>query len=109
MTVQEVAAACGFVLLSGAEEPREVQGVFCCDLLSWAMGRAPAGSAWVTVMGNINAVAVAVLTDVACLVLAEGAVLDEAARQKADEQGVAILRTEQPIFEAALAIHRATC
>ena len=45
-----------------------------------AMGRAPAGCAWVTVMANMNTLAVAALTDTACVILAEGAVLDDAAR-----------------------------
>ena len=35
------------------------------------MGRAQEGDAWFTVMGNVNAVAVAVLADTACLVLTE--------------------------------------
>ena len=39
---------------------------FCCDLLSVAMGKAPAGCAWVTVMGNMNTLAVATLADAAC-------------------------------------------
>lgn len=43
-------------------------------------GRAPQNSAWVTVMGNVNAVAVAVLADTACIVLAENAPLDGEAR-----------------------------
>lgn len=108
MTVQELALECGFEVLCGGEGlSREVTGVFCCDLLSWAMGRAPADSAWVTVMGNVNAVAVAVLADTACLVLAENAALDEPTKEKALAQGVAILRTERPAFEAGLQVHHA--
>ncbi len=38
---------------------RAVPGGNCGDLLSWVMGRAGSGSAWITVMGNVNAVAVA--------------------------------------------------
>ena len=43
---------------------REIEKVFCCDLLSIAMGRAPTGCAWVTVMANLNTLAVASLADV---------------------------------------------
>ena len=67
---------------------REITTPFCCDLLSIAMGRAPAGCAWVTVMGNMNTLAVAALTDAACVILAEGAVLDEVAQKKAADQGL---------------------
>lgn len=84
---------------------REIGGVFSCDLLSFVMGRAPADCAWVTVMGNVNAVAVAVLADVSCIVLSEGAALDSMARERAEEQGVAVLSSAKPIFETGLLIH----
>ena len=57
------------------------------------MGRAKESSAWVTVMGNVNAVAVAVLADISCIVLAENSTLDEDAKIKADEHDIPILRT----------------
>ena len=52
------------VLVKGNPD-REVSKVFCCDLLSIAMGKAPADGVWVTVMGNKNTLAVATLTDTA--------------------------------------------
>ena len=87
----------------GDEPEREITKPFCCDLLSIAMGKAPAGCAWVTVMGNMNTLAS--LTEAACVILAEGAVLDEAAAKKAVEQGITVLSTELPIFEAALQVY----
>ena len=68
------------------------------------MGRAPAGCVWVTVMGNLNTLAVAALTDAACVILAEGAALDEAAVKRAAVEGITVLRTEEPVFDAALRI-----
>ena len=67
---------------------REIETVFCCDLLSVAMGKAPAGCAWVTVMANLNTLAVASLADVACVILAEGFHMDENGVQKAKIQGI---------------------
>ena len=94
------------VLNEGADPEREITVPYCCDLLSIAMGKMPAGAAWVTVMGNINTLAVAALADAACIILAEGSSLDEPAGMKAKEQGVTVLLTELPIFDAALAIYR---
>ena len=74
---------------------------FCCDLLSIAMSKAPAGAAWVTVMGNINTIAVASLTETAVVILAEGIVLDDAVAAKAKEQGIIVLATEKPVYETA--------
>ncbi len=60
MTIQGLVDSGMFAIVNeGEERSREISTVFCCDLLSIAMGRAPAGCAWVTVMGNMNTLAVA--------------------------------------------------
>lgn len=106
MTVQELIDREIFQVVNKGEGlERRITSLFCCDLLSVAMGRAPAGCAWVTVMGNMNTLAVASLTDAACVVLAECAALDEEAKKKAGEQAITVLSTEMPIFDAALKIH----
>ena len=43
--------------------------------------------------------------DGGCVVIAEGAQLDDTAMQKAQQQGVTVLRTDLPVFEAALKVH----
>jgi hypothetical protein len=90
----------------GDETDRDITTLFCCDLLSIAMSRAPSGCAWVTVMGNINTLAVASLCDAACIILAEGVHLDEAAAAKAAQQDITVLCTDMPVFDAALAVHQ---
>lgn len=106
MTVRETADILHFEILTGGGAlDRPIQSVYSCDLLSFVMGRAPADSAWATVMGNVNAMAVAVLADVACVVLAEGAALDDDAKSKAEMNDIAVLWSEKPVFDAALDIH----
>lgn len=103
MTPIELAARCGFsVINEGEGMERTVNGVYCCDLLSVVMGRAKADDLWITVMGNLNAVAVAVLSDVSCILLAEGVSMDETGIKKAEQQNVCVLATDQPVFEAAM-------
>lgn len=104
MTISELAQKTGFTLATGDGSRQWDSGIYCCDLLSIVMGRAPADSAWVTVMGNLNAVAVAVLADVACVILAEGMPLAEDARERAETEGIHILTTALPVFEAARAL-----
>ncbi|MDF2942984.1 MAG: hypothetical protein K0S01_1842 [Herbinix sp.] len=107
MKVYDLMQAEGFkVLNEGVNPEREISVPYCCDLLSVAMGRMPADSAWVTVMGNINTLAVSTLADAACIILAEGSVLDDAALKKAKEQGITVLATEKPIFDAAFLIYQ---
>lgn len=89
------------VINKGETAEREISKPFCCDLLSIAMGRAPTDSAWVTVMGNMNTLAVASLAEVACIILAEGICLDDAAMKKAKEQEITVLAADEPVFETA--------
>ncbi len=96
---------CRFLVKGNPE--REISRVFCCDLLSIAMSKAPAGGVWVTVMGNKNTLAVASLTDTACIVLAEGVSLDDSTLAKAEEEGIAVAATELPVFDMALQIYKA--
>ena len=106
MTVEELGIALGCQTTVGGEAlKKEVKGGYCGDLLSWVMGRAAGGSAWVTVMGNTNAIAVAVLADTACIILAQGAALDADACQKAVQNNVAVLRSEKSAFEIACGIY----
>ena len=105
MTVKELMESGLFEIVEeGEQTDREITVPFCCDLLSIAMSRAPEGCAWVTVMGNMNTLAVASLTDAACVIMAESAMLDDVAMKKAVEQEITVLKTDMPIFEAAFAV-----
>ena len=103
MTVKEFSDKLNLTFLCNENKAsdRNIDGCYCGDLLSWVMSRAQADNVWLTVMGNINSVGVAVLADVACIVLTENAPLDNNAKQKADENGVIILTTSKNSYEVA--------
>lgn len=106
MTVEELINTKEFgVLNKGDKLKREITVPYCCDLLSIAMGRMPQGAAWVTVMANVNTLAVASLAEAACIILAEGSRFDEADIVKAKEQGITVLHTDLPVFDAALLVY----
>lgn len=81
-----------------ADGEREVRGGYVGDLLSWVMGRALPGDAWVTIMSNNNIVAVASLADVCCIVLAEDVQLDAGVAEVAEARGVNILGSAESSF-----------
>ena len=101
MTVKELVEKLNLKVLVEGDLDREITGGYCGDLLSWVMGRAQSGDCWMTVMGNINAIAVAVLADTSCIVLTENATLDEDAKARAEMQEVTILATEENSFTVA--------
>ena len=105
MTVNELAAQLNLNPLAGTQgDSNEISTCYAGDLLSWVMGRAKEGSVWLTVMGNINAVAVATLADCACIVLTENAPLDEEARLRADMQNVPVYSTPLNAYEMSVKI-----
>ena len=85
-------------------EDREITGAYVGDLLSWVMGRANSGNVWITIMTNINIVAVAALTDCACVLLSEGVVPDEEVINKANAQNIIIMSSELSSYELSLRI-----
>lgn len=104
MTVEELAKTADFEPVYIADGEREILGGYAGDLLSWVMGRAKEGDAWVTIMSNLNIVAVCALADPACIVLSEGVKPDAEALRRAEEQGVNILSTDLDTFEACVRI-----
>ena len=104
MTVKEFAEKLKLEIITQGDLDRDVTGCYCGDLLSWVMSRAKEGDAWLTVMGNVNSVAVAVLTDCACVVLTENSPLDDAAREKAVQQGITFLTSEKNAYELSVLI-----
>ena len=106
MTVVELTNALSLKTYSAGDPSAEIHGGYTGDLLSWVMGRAKEGDAWVTIMTNINVIAVAHLTGVACVVIAEGAEPDAVAVQRAEQQGIALLGSECASFELSAEIAR---
>ena len=104
MKVKDIASECGFKALALPAPDREADGVYIGDLLSWVMGRADADNVWITIMSNVNVIAVATLSDVSCVLLAEGVVPQDELIRLAEEKGINLLSTDKPIYEAAIAI-----
>jgi hypothetical protein len=102
MTVKVLCEKTGLIPISLPDGEREIEGVYCGDLLSWVMGKAQSGNAWITIMQNINVVAVASLSDVSCVILAESVKLDEDAQKAANDKGINILSSEKSAYEIAL-------
>ena len=104
MTVEDLIAKTGFNPTILADKDREISGVYIGDLLSWVMGRAKADNAWITIMSNLNVIAVATLADLSCVIFAEGVLPDEDLVRVATEKGVNLICTPLPSYEAAVKI-----
>ena len=88
------------------EGDREINGVYIGDLLSWVMGRAGADEVWITIMSNVNVVAVAALADTACVLFAEGVVPEASVIETAEQKGINLLVSERSAYELAVWLHQ---
>ena len=85
-----------------AELETIITGGYAGDMLSWVMGRAKTGCVWVTIMSNTNVAAVALMADVACVVLAENVEPDEILLVQAQAKNI-------PLFTTSLSSYEFSC
>lgn len=105
MTAKVFAELSGFKTVCMPSPEKNVDGVYIGDLLSWVMGRAEQGNVWITIMSNLNIVAVATLADTSVILLAEGVEADESLVDVAKSKGVNILSTPLSSYEAAIKVN----
>ena len=84
----------------------EIQGCYIGDLLSLVMSRAQEGEVWLTVQTNVNIIAVAVLTEISCIIVTEGMDIPEETIAKAAEQGIPLFQSAQTSYELACALSK---
>ena len=101
MTVKDFIEKQNLNVLVEGELDREITTCYIGDLLSWVMGRAQNGDVWITIMSNINIVAVATLCDTACILLAEGVTVDEEVKKTAEARNVNILSSPKSAYALA--------
>lgn len=105
MKISQLIDSNKFQLINKGEDiEKDISSVYCCDLLSMVMGKAQKDCAWITVMANLNTLAVSLLVDAACIILAEGMAFDKPAIEKAASEGITVFYSDMPIFESALAV-----
>ncbi len=99
MKVAEIISKLNLEILNISDGEKNVDGVYSGDLLSWVMGRLNFGDAWITIMNNVNVIAVASLADASCVILSENSEIEEEVIEKARENGINLLRTPKTTFE----------
>lgn len=100
MKIKQLSEKTGWKTI-GSEESlqKEVTGVFVGDLLSWVMGNGQSDQAWVTVQGHVNIVAVAVLREFSCIILAQSSQPAQDTLERAKEEGIAILLSDDSAYQ----------
>ena len=92
MTVNDLVERFGLQIVAGNNGlERRVEDGYCGDLLSEIMGNAPEGCVWLTIQGHQNIVAVALLRNMAAIIITGGQAPDDETLDKANQEGIPIL------------------
>ncbi|MBQ2676816.1 MAG: hypothetical protein IJF54_05405 [Clostridia bacterium] len=103
MTVSQLCESIGGKIIAAADASDNlIKGGYTCDFLSFVIGKAKSEDAWITVIGNVNTIAVASLADVGCIILAEDSPLDEDAKDKAEMVGIPVISSSKNSFELSV-------
>jgi hypothetical protein len=106
MRVSEILDA-RYQLLSASETKENcANGIYAGDLLSIVMKSAKPKNLLITVITNINTIAVAVLMDFPIIIFAEGNKPTKEMIAKADDEKIALLGTELKTYEVILDFYK---
>jgi len=102
MTVNDIVDRFGLQVVAGEKGlGRRVEDGYCGDLLSEIMANAPEGCVWITIQGHQNIVAVAVLREMAGIIVTGGRMPEDETLQKANQEGVPILLASESAYQMA--------
>lgn len=101
MTVEDFVKKSGYKIVTLPHPEREIDGCYIGDLLSWVMGRCEPGNLWITIISNLNVVAVSTLADASAIILAEGVTLDEEVMNIALQKGVNVISSPSTAYATA--------
>lgn len=82
------------VITSSNNLDKDITGAYVSDLLSDVIANAQSGNLWITLQTHVNIVAVAVLKDLAGIIIINGRFPPEETITKANEQKVTIFSSE---------------
>jgi len=75
------------------------------DLLSFVMGSAPEGAAWVTLQTHVNLAAVAVLKEIPLVILASGRMPDDDLLERCRKEDIALVTAQGTPFDLCGFLH----
>lgn len=98
MKIFELCMALDAEVLAEGDKDRDVTKATAGDLLSFVMGSAQEGSAWVTIQAHLNAAAVAVLKDLPVIIIAAGRAVPEDLVERCRKEDICVASVKTTMF-----------
>lgn len=100
MTVKEMMEKLELFMVAGASGiEKEITSGYVGDLLSWVMANAKQGDVWITIQSHMNIIAIASLLNLSCIIVAEGAHIDQETVEKANEEGITLFSSDMNAYD----------
>lgn len=99
MKVLEILEKINGTIVTTQDTNVEFEGIYAGDLLSHVMAHAKEKNLFLTIMANMNTIAVASLLDLPAIIFAEGVKPTQDMIQKAEEEGIMLITTTDNVVE----------
>ncbi len=99
MSLETIAAQLGLKRETEASKDGEVTSGYASDLLSDVLAKAKKGTLWVTNQKHQNIIGVAIMLDLAGVIIAGGVQPDENTLEKARSENVPLYTTDMSMFD----------
>jgi hypothetical protein len=97
MKLKEIADKCSLQKVVFCSDD-EIETGYCGDLMSDVIANAASDSIWITIQAHKNCIAVALIKDIKAIVFANNVDIDSDLIEKAREEKINLLRSEQSSF-----------
>ncbi|MDO5563571.1 MAG: serine kinase, partial [Synergistaceae bacterium] len=98
MKISEICKALDADIQVKGDQDRDITKLVAGDLLSFVMGGAPEGAAWVTIQAHLNVAAVAVLKDLPLIIIAAGRKAPQDLIDRCTEENICIASVNHSIY-----------
>lgn len=105
MKIEEVLEKIEGTILNKNVKTATFEGVYAGDLLSHVMSHAKENNLFLTIMSNMNSIAVASLLELPVIVFAEDVMPTTEMIQKADEENILLITTKLNVVEVVRKIY----
>jgi len=106
MTCEELRSKLNLEIINESNKDLEVVKGYTGDLLSWVMGNADSGCAWITIMTNHNILAVAALKEISCIIIAENSDIPPNLQEQAAAREINIYRSHLNSFDLSYEVKK---
>lgn len=100
MKIGELCKAINAEVQVAGDVDREVTRVTAGDLLSFVMGTAAEGAAWITIQAHLNVAAVAVLKDLPVIIIAAGRKAPQDLVTRCETENICIASVKETLYGA---------